>query len=104
MGDFLDEGDKGGDVALVEGATRVVGLEFGDDGACIENGQVKRIVRLAQKRASAAEEMGSVPAGPAIERGATAFANETSFKINRNGRVGPFEQELDFAQEGHGTR
>jgi hypothetical protein len=36
VGDFLDEGDQRGDVALVERPARVVRLEFGDDRARIK--------------------------------------------------------------------
>src|SRR5271154_3861682 len=62
---------------------------------------MERIAGLAQKSAAAAGEMGGIAAGETGQCGATALADEAGFEIDRNRRVGPFEQELDFAQEGH---
>jgi hypothetical protein len=104
VGDFLNEGDERGDVAFVEGLARVVGLELGDDGPRIKDCDVKGIAGLAEESSSARGEMGGIFTRHLVEHGAPAFADEAGFQVDRNGRVGPFEQRLDFRQEGHGVR
>ena len=101
VGDFLNEGDEGGDVAFVEGAARVVGLKFGDDGARVKNGEVKGIARLPKESSSAGGEMGGIFTRQPVERGAAALADDAGFQVDRNGSVGALEQRLDFPQEGH---
>jgi len=102
VGDFLDEGDERGDVAFIEGLARIVGLELGDDGLGVENGDVEGIARLAEKSTAARRKMGGGFASQLIEDGAAAFADEARFEINRDGGVGALQQHLDFAQQGHG--
>jgi hypothetical protein len=102
MGNFLDEGNERGDVAFIEDLARIVGLKLGDDGARVKDGDVERIAGLAEKGATARREMGRAFAGHLIEEGATAFADETRFEVDRDGGVGALQQHLDFAQQGHG--
>ena len=56
MGDFLDERNQRGDVALVKVSARIVRFQFRDDRARIKNGHIKRIARLPEKGAAARGE------------------------------------------------
>ena len=101
VGDFLDEGDKRGDVAFVERLAGVVRLEFSDDRARIEDGDVERIARLPKEGSAAGSEVRRAFSSHAVEHGATAFADEARFQVDRNGSVGALEQRLDFPEECH---
>lgn len=85
MGNFLDKGDESGNIALIESQARVVDFKFGDDGARIKNGEVKRITSLTQKCAATSGQMAGLLAGQAVEHGAPILANNATFEINGNG-------------------
>ena len=104
MGDLLNESNERGNVALVEGAAGIVAFQFRDEGRGIKDGHGEGIARATEEGAPAGGEVQRFGPGLGGESGAAGFADEAMFQVDRDGRVGALEQELNFAQERHEAR
>jgi hypothetical protein len=102
VGDLLNEGDEKPDVAVGDGAPRIFVFEGVDEVGGVVDANEQIAAEGAEEGAGVPGGVGRGKSGGAGEFGGALAADETFLEVDAGGGVGPFEEGLDFSQQGHG--